>query len=60
MVGLTVVTWCKGELSDVFYYGQRDIARNLPINNNTRFRIASISKHIATIGLMKLYEKGLF
>ncbi len=60
MVGLTVMAWCRGEISDVFHYGQRDMGRNLPIDNSTRFRIASISKHVMAIGLMQLYEKGLF
>lgn len=60
MIGLSVVAMCKGEITDVFHYGQRDIARNLPVDNSTIFRVASISKHIGTIGLMQLYEKGFF
>ncbi len=60
VVGMSVVAWCRGEVTDVFHYGLRDVARNYPINNNTRFRIASISKHVMTIGLMQQYEKGLF
>ena len=60
VVGMSVVAWCRGEVTDIFSYGQRDIARNLPVDNSTRYRIASISKHVMTIGLMQQYERGAF
>ena len=60
MTGLSVVATCRGEITDVFHYGLRDIARNLSVDNSTIYRVASISKHIGTIGLMQLYEQGLF
>jgi CubicO group peptidase (beta-lactamase class C family) len=41
-------------------FGLRDVGRNLPIDNNTSFRIASISKTITALTLMTLYDKGLF
>ena len=60
MVGMSLVAICRGEITDVFHYGVRDIGRNLSVDNSTIYRVASISKHIGTIGLMQLYEKGLF
>ncbi|HPN39490.1 MAG TPA: serine hydrolase domain-containing protein [Melioribacteraceae bacterium] len=60
IVGFSV-TAVKG---DSFIYnkgfGLRNVDNNLPVNNNTRFRIASISKTITTLTLMTLYDKGLF
>lgn len=41
-------------------YGKRDFARNLPVDNNTSFRIASISKTVTALTLMTLYDQGLF
>ncbi|MDZ7264961.1 MAG: serine hydrolase [candidate division KSB1 bacterium] len=41
-------------------YGLRDIARNLPVDENTKFRIASISKMVTATAIMQLYEQGLF
>jgi len=41
-------------------FGLRDVERNLPVDKNTKFRIASISKTITTLTLMTLYDKGLF
>jgi CubicO group peptidase (beta-lactamase class C family) len=42
------------------YFGLRDIGRNLPIDENTLYRIASVSKSFSAIALMKLYEQNLF
>ncbi|MFH0735358.1 MAG: serine hydrolase [bacterium] len=41
-------------------YGIRDVGRNLPVDNNTMYRIASISKFITTTTLMTLWDEGLF
>jgi len=60
MIGMSVVALCRGEVSDVFHYGLRDINRNLSVTNSTIYRVASISKHIGTMGLMQLYERGMF
>ncbi|MFH0736674.1 MAG: serine hydrolase domain-containing protein [bacterium] len=46
----------------VFYngYGFRDLELKLPVNDNTKFRIASISKMITTTTLLTLFDKGMF
>ena len=41
-------------------YGIRDVGRTLPVDNNTMYRIASISKFITTTTLMTLWDEGLF
>ncbi len=41
-------------------YGIRDVGRNLPVDNNSMYRIASISKFITTMTLMTLWDEGLF
>ena len=42
------------------YFGQRDIARNLPVNEHTLYRVASVSKSFTAAALLKLYEQNLF
>ena len=42
-----------------FSYGWKDYSRQLIIDNDTKFRIASISKVITAISAMKLVEDGL-
>ncbi len=42
-----------------FNYGWKDYDRQLRINDDTKFRIASISKVITALSAMKLVEEGL-
>ncbi len=60
LVGMSVVV-TKGD-SVVFSqgYGKRDIARNLPADTETVYRIASISKSISALALLQLYGQGHF
>lgn len=60
LVGMSVVVMCQGELTDSYYFGLADIDRQIPVNDKTYYRIASISKTVTASALMKLYENGLF
>ncbi|NJK96375.1 MAG: beta-lactamase family protein [Bacteroidales bacterium] len=59
-VGLTVNIINKGKLIYSFSDGLRDIERNLPLTENTSFRIASVSKMVTVTAIMQLYDQGLF
>ncbi|MCP5025319.1 MAG: beta-lactamase family protein [Actinomycetia bacterium] len=41
-------------------YGQRDIENGLPIESDSLYRIYSMTKPIATVAAMMLYEEGRF
>ncbi len=41
-------------------YGARSVADQTPMQNDTIFRIASMTKPIASVALMMLYEEGRF
>ena len=60
VVGMSVLSVCNGEILDSFYTGMADIDRGVKVNEKTRYRVASVSKHVGTIGLMQLYEQGKF
>ena len=60
LVGMSVVTTCGTAVQDVVHTGKRDLALNLDVDDSTRYRIASISKLVTAIGLMRLYEQGAF
>lgn len=49
----TSVIFAKG-------FGKRDVARNLPMEAKSQYRIASISKMVSATALMKLYDEGKF
>ncbi len=49
---------CRDETS-VYHGGLRDLERNLPVNEDTYFRIASVSKLVTAIGALLLEEQGV-
>jgi len=43
-----------------YVYGYRDAKKTQPVTLDTCFRIASVTKLVTAIGVMQLYEQGLF
>jgi CubicO group peptidase (beta-lactamase class C family) len=60
LMGMSVVGICKGKVSFSYYRGLADFGRNIPIDSNTKYRIASVSKSITAIALMQLWQQGYF
>lgn len=60
IIGMSVVAACDGQVMEAVHLGQRNIAQGLPVSDATRYRIASISKLVTAIGLMRLHEQGAF
>lgn len=50
----------RGEVCYLEALGRRDMERNLPLREDTIFRIYSMSKPITSVAVMQLYERGLF
>ena len=40
------------------HYGTQDLSTELPPTNKTRYRIASMSKAVTTLGALKLFDRG--
>jgi CubicO group peptidase (beta-lactamase class C family) len=59
LMGMSVVKVCSDNMES-YHYGLRDYTRELPVDDSTMYRIASISKTVSAMGLMKLYDQGLF
>lgn len=57
LMGLSVVAVCDGRIAGEWYTGLRDLERNLPVNENTKYRIASISKLVMTTAMMRLCDE---
>jgi Beta-lactamase class C and other penicillin binding proteins len=57
-VGGAVVVMKHGEMVYERYYGLARKGGSVPVDENTYFRVASISKWITGIGVMKLVEEG--
>lgn len=59
VVGGTVVVYHRGQLVYARDYGWRNQTRKEPVDENTYFKTASITKMVTGIGLMTLKEQGL-
>lgn len=59
LMGLTVQTFA-GNKSESYNFGVQHEVTQIPISDKTTFRIASISKAFAAMGLMKLYDQKKF
>ena len=58
LAGLSVVTRCGDAISIDHHSGYRNIAEELPVNGETVYRIASISKAVVALAAAKLAEQG--
>ncbi|HRS99729.1 MAG TPA: serine hydrolase [Bacteroidales bacterium] len=59
MIGGSLVVFCKDGIIENLSYGKADYNRNIPVTNQTKYRIASISKTITAIAIMQLVEQNL-
>ena len=55
-----VVISKDGEIVCRFAYGSINSRKTLPAHTDTIFRVASVTKLVSAIGLMRLYDQGLF
>lgn len=58
-VGGSVVILSHGEVVYARDYGYRDQRRRLPVDENTFFKTASLTKMASGIGIMRLVDEGL-
>jgi CubicO group peptidase (beta-lactamase class C family) len=58
LVGLQVASIQEGELVWTGSYGVKDQRTGDPVNDSTLFMIASCSKPVTALGVLKLYENG--
>ncbi len=58
VVGMKVLGYREGEVRYIYNYGYADLNRKIKVNDDTIFFVASVSKIITGIAIMKLIEEG--
>jgi CubicO group peptidase (beta-lactamase class C family) len=58
LAGMVTLVWRRGEVVQVDTIGQRDIAAGLPMERDTLFRIASMTKPVTSLAALMLLEEG--
>ncbi|MEE9416489.1 MAG: serine hydrolase domain-containing protein [Acidimicrobiales bacterium] len=60
LAGWSLLVSRRGQVAYSDHYGQRDLSTGAPIENDTIYRIYSMTKPITTVAAMILYEEGAF
>jgi CubicO group peptidase (beta-lactamase class C family) len=60
LAGATALIWREGAIREVAAVGCRDQERKLPVERNTLFRIASMTKPVTTAAALALLDEGRF
>jgi CubicO group peptidase (beta-lactamase class C family) len=57
LTGGTVLLFDKNKITKLVNFGNANLEKNIAVNNETQFRVASISKTITAIAFMQLVEQ---
>jgi CubicO group peptidase (beta-lactamase class C family) len=60
LAGAVALVWLGRDLTQCSCVGWRDIEAGLPVERDTIFRIASMSKPITSVAALMLYDEGRF
>src|SRR5271165_6690308 len=60
IAGCQVAVARHGQVAYFRSFGHRDLQRSLPVEEDTIWRIYSMTKPITGVALMTLYERGMF
>ena len=55
-MGASIAIVSGGQVVDTFVYGRANRAENLPVTEDTYFKIASVTKMVSALGVMRLVE----
>ena len=60
LAGAAALVWRNGRAVQTVAVGRRDLATNLPVERDTIFRIASMTKPLTTVAALVLHDEGRF
>src|SRR3954463_11579219 len=60
LAGAATLTWRDGQVVHTSAVGRRDLAHDLPVERDTIFRIASMTKPVTTVAALMLLDEGRF
>jgi len=60
MAGAVALIWRAGQPIRRIAIGRRDVGRDLPVTDDTIYRIASLTKPVTSVGALTLLDEGRF
>ena len=60
LAGAAALVWRHGDILQTVAVGRRDLTTGLPVERDTIFRIASLTKPVTTVAALMLLDEGRF
>ena len=60
LAGAAALIWRDGRVIDIATVGNRDLVSGLPVERDTIFRVASLSKAVTTVAALTMLDEGRF
>src|SRR5215831_10768129 len=60
LAGAAALVWRNGAVRQIATVGRRDLVSGMPVERNTIFRIASLTKPVTTVAALMLLDEGRF
>src|SRR5690242_20042866 len=60
LAGAAALVWRNGAVQQIATVGRRDLASGLPVERDTIFRVASLTKPVTTVAALTLLDEGRF
>src|SRR4051812_4259527 len=60
LAGAATLVWRNGRVVQTAMAGRRDLTTNLPVERDTIFRLASMTKPVTAVAALTLYDEGRF
>src|SRR5215217_7287190 len=58
LAGAATLVWRRGRVVHTTHIGRRDLATGLPVERDTIFRIASMTKPVTAVAALMLFDEG--
>ena len=60
LAGAATLVWRNGSVREIATVGRRDLVSGAPVERNTIFRIASLTKPVTTVAALHAARRGAF
>jgi CubicO group peptidase (beta-lactamase class C family) len=60
LAGAAALAWRQGRVAELVTTGRRDLTTGLPVERDTIFRVASMTKPVTTVAALRLLDEGRF
>lgn len=60
LAGAAALVWRAGAIQQIVTLGRRDLSTGLPVERDTLFRIASLTKPVTTVAALVMLDEGRF